>query len=303
MGAILALWFAAWPAAVSPGPSPLEARIAQWPAWTLPAPLTRPGRSDLAYPPWFEGAWQASDEDGSQYQVRFLRDGKGEVLGDRGSVVVYNAAFEKMILTQAAEYRPRHRTRSGLLARHLLRHLLAAALLLLVLDPRINKKQLPPEKHQRGQRDGKKKIFLTVVLLHVAQAATRRNRRRIEPAAVIADLHHQSRVALPQAHRHPPRAAVLDGIGQGFLGRAIQGEVLARVERPRQAGDSSRAHDARGLHLHGQIINCVWQGSAAKRGFTQGRNRLAHSLEPFLRQQLGLVQRLPGSIRVLVHDG
>ncbi|MBE9154577.1 DUF6816 family protein [Cyanobium sp. LEGE 06113] len=83
MAAILALWFAVWPAAGSPGPSPLEARIAQWPAWSLPAPLTRPGRRDLAYPAWFEGAWLASDDDGSQYQVRFLRDGKGAVVGDR----------------------------------------------------------------------------------------------------------------------------------------------------------------------------------------------------------------------------
>lgn len=83
VGAILALWFAAWPAAFSPGPSPLEARIAHWPAWTLPAPLTRPGRRDLVYPPWFEGAWQASDDDGSDYQVRFLRDRQGSVVGDR----------------------------------------------------------------------------------------------------------------------------------------------------------------------------------------------------------------------------
>ncbi len=83
MAAILALWFAVWPAAGSPDPSPLEARIAQWPTWSLPAPLTRPGRRDLAYPAWFEGAWQASDDDGNEYQVRFLRDGTGSVVGDR----------------------------------------------------------------------------------------------------------------------------------------------------------------------------------------------------------------------------
>lgn len=83
VGVILALWVAAWPPAVSPGPSPLEARILQWPTWTLPAPLMRPGRHDLVYPPWFEGAWQASDDDGSDYQVRFLRDRQGSVVGDR----------------------------------------------------------------------------------------------------------------------------------------------------------------------------------------------------------------------------
>ena len=49
----------------------------------MPAPLTRPGRHDLVYPPWFEGAWQASDDDGSDYQVRFLRDRQGSVVGDR----------------------------------------------------------------------------------------------------------------------------------------------------------------------------------------------------------------------------
>lgn len=83
VGTILALGLALWPPASGAGPSPLEARIAQWPAWTLPAPLVRPGRGDLVYPPWFEGAWQASDDGGNCYELRFNRDHSGALVGDR----------------------------------------------------------------------------------------------------------------------------------------------------------------------------------------------------------------------------
>lgn len=33
-------------------------RQAQWPAWSLPAPLPRPGRNDLLLPDWMLGSWQ-----------------------------------------------------------------------------------------------------------------------------------------------------------------------------------------------------------------------------------------------------
>ena len=67
----------------------LEQRLAQWPQWQLPAPLPRPGRTDLVYPAWFAGAWQvsASDPAGQEpdlhYTVRFLANGRGAVVGDR----------------------------------------------------------------------------------------------------------------------------------------------------------------------------------------------------------------------------
>lgn len=38
----------------------LPARAAQWPGWTLPAPLPRPGHSDLVYPAWFAGPWRVT---------------------------------------------------------------------------------------------------------------------------------------------------------------------------------------------------------------------------------------------------
>jgi hypothetical protein len=70
-------------------PDPLEQRQAQWPAWSLPAPLSRPGNHDLNYPAWFEGTWQVSSHDlsGQQadisYTVRFQRNDEGAVVGDR----------------------------------------------------------------------------------------------------------------------------------------------------------------------------------------------------------------------------
>lgn len=73
----------------SPNGDPLEQRLAHWPRWQLPAPLPRPGRSDLEYPTWFAGQWQVSarDPDGMEpelhYTVRFQADGRGVVVGDR----------------------------------------------------------------------------------------------------------------------------------------------------------------------------------------------------------------------------
>ncbi|TVS02222.1 MAG: hypothetical protein EA413_12625 [Cyanobium sp. PLM2.Bin73] len=49
----------------------------------LPAPLERPGRRNLHDPDWFAGSWEVQASDGSRYQVRFIRDGRGRVLGRR----------------------------------------------------------------------------------------------------------------------------------------------------------------------------------------------------------------------------
>lgn len=62
--------------------STLADRAGAWPSWSLPAPLQRPGSSDLTYPSWFEGTWQVRS-DGVTYPVRFTRTGAGEVVGDR----------------------------------------------------------------------------------------------------------------------------------------------------------------------------------------------------------------------------
>jgi hypothetical protein len=62
--------------------STLADRAGAWPSWSLPAPLERPGSSDLTYPSWFEGTWQVRS-DGLAYTVRFSRTRTGEVVGDR----------------------------------------------------------------------------------------------------------------------------------------------------------------------------------------------------------------------------
>lgn len=89
---ILVALLTLWPGqalAASPLDSPLQRRLEAWPAWSLPAPLSRPGRSDLRYPDWFDGAWWVlSLEEGCHepippYAVHFLRDGRGTVVGDR----------------------------------------------------------------------------------------------------------------------------------------------------------------------------------------------------------------------------
>lgn len=62
--------------------TPLADRAGAWPSWSLPAPLERPGKSDLTYPSWFEGTWQVRS-DGLTYTVRFIRTRSGAVVGDR----------------------------------------------------------------------------------------------------------------------------------------------------------------------------------------------------------------------------
>nr|WP_232756405.1 POLO box duplicated region [Vulcanococcus limneticus] len=72
----------------------LESRLASWPDWSLPAPLPRPGHSDLTYPAWFAGTWRAQShalsgpEPDLSYLVRFRTDRRGAVVGDRA----FNAA-------------------------------------------------------------------------------------------------------------------------------------------------------------------------------------------------------------------
>jgi hypothetical protein len=79
---LLVLGPMAGPAAAA-ATSPLERRQAQWPVWSLPAPLARPGNRDLVYPDWFLGDWQLSSSDGASYGVRFRRRADGAVVGDR----------------------------------------------------------------------------------------------------------------------------------------------------------------------------------------------------------------------------
>ena len=51
------------PGGAAAAPDPLEQRLLAWPAWSLPAPLPRPGRRDLVWPAWFAGDWEVSSED------------------------------------------------------------------------------------------------------------------------------------------------------------------------------------------------------------------------------------------------
>jgi len=69
----------------------LPARAAQWPEWSLPAPLPRPERQDLIYPAWFAGRWQVSSG-AISFEARFFQQpevrgklgrGQPEVVGDR----------------------------------------------------------------------------------------------------------------------------------------------------------------------------------------------------------------------------
>jgi hypothetical protein len=91
--AALLLLINAAPALAASSSHLLEQRIDTWPAWSLPAPLPRPGQKDLIYPDWFAGSWQATNHDpnGNEpdltYTVRFITDPKGQVVGDRA----YNA--------------------------------------------------------------------------------------------------------------------------------------------------------------------------------------------------------------------
>jgi hypothetical protein len=92
--AAMVLLISATPALAASASELLEQRLNTWPAWSLPAPLPRPGHKDLIYPAWFAGSWQATNHDPSghepdlDYTVRFNADPKGQVVGDRA----YNAS-------------------------------------------------------------------------------------------------------------------------------------------------------------------------------------------------------------------
>jgi hypothetical protein len=105
---------------------PLGQRLEQWPAWSLPAPLPRPGRDDLLYPDWFAGSWQVSSpaeagEPPLHWRARFRRDGRGRVVGERA----FNAAAigrallgERLLTVQDDPQNPNRqlaRLRDGLL--------------------------------------------------------------------------------------------------------------------------------------------------------------------------------------------
>lgn len=74
--------------------SPLERRLQQWPAWRLPAPLTRPGRQAPLWPAWFSGEWQvestplpaaaaAPPPPSPPWRARFRPDGEGRAVAER----------------------------------------------------------------------------------------------------------------------------------------------------------------------------------------------------------------------------
>ena len=61
----------------------LEQRLTSWPAWSLPAPLQRPGREDLIWPAWFRGEWEVSStpaegaEPPLRWRARFQAESRG----------------------------------------------------------------------------------------------------------------------------------------------------------------------------------------------------------------------------------
>ncbi len=79
----------AWMGPPPAAPGPLKRRLANWPAWSLPAPLPRPNRGDLIWPAWFEGEWEVSSSpaEGSEpplrWRARFQADGEGGAVADR----------------------------------------------------------------------------------------------------------------------------------------------------------------------------------------------------------------------------
>jgi hypothetical protein len=79
----------------------LPARAAQWPEWSLPAPLPRPERQDLIYPAWFAGRWQVSSG-AISFEARFCQ--QPEVMGKPGRgerAVVGDRAFNALSIGKA----------------------------------------------------------------------------------------------------------------------------------------------------------------------------------------------------------
>ena len=95
------------PMAAAALPDPLEQRLLAWPAWSLPAPLPRPGRGDLVWPAWFAGDWEVSSEDTDgdgpalHWHARFHTDGTGGAVADRAfnARAIGRAAFGDQLLS------------------------------------------------------------------------------------------------------------------------------------------------------------------------------------------------------------
>lgn len=87
--------------------APLLQRQAEWPGWSLPAPLNRPGQGDLVLPPWMQGSWDLTEplEDGMApapaITVRFLSNRQGQVVGDRAfnALAIGRAALGDILLS------------------------------------------------------------------------------------------------------------------------------------------------------------------------------------------------------------
>ena len=90
-------------------PTPLEARLASWPGWHLPAPLPRPGDRAPAWPGWFAGDWLVhsvsldpstgdAGRDDPPWRARFVRDARGRVVADRAANA---AALGRALLGEA----------------------------------------------------------------------------------------------------------------------------------------------------------------------------------------------------------
>ena len=109
------------PAVAVAAPDVLEQRLLAWPAWSLPAPLPRPGRRDLVWPAWFAGDWEVSSEDvdvegrgegqeskegegpALRWHARFHADGTGGAVADRAfnAQAIGRAAFGDHLLSVA----------------------------------------------------------------------------------------------------------------------------------------------------------------------------------------------------------
>jgi len=95
------------PGAAAAAPDPLAQRLLAWPAWSLPAPLPRPGRRDLVWPAWFAGDWEVSSEEAEgpalHWHARFHANGTGGAVADRAfnATAIGQAALGDQLLSVA----------------------------------------------------------------------------------------------------------------------------------------------------------------------------------------------------------